>query len=272
MMPILISFGTISITPFTIFLIASFFLCAYLFWFFLHKKEIDQNLIFDLLFMFILFGALFGRIQYIITHFDIFSVNILRSFLFMKYPGFSLGLGLCIVFSIILFFSYRKKLPLLFVLDYFSVSFFAALSLTSLGLFLSGVGYGAVSTLIGSTNFPGVIGRRFPLSLFESVIIFCALGFLLFFHRRFPNHQEGLLFFLSLLFYGFNLFILEIFRVNEVYFLFTFRIGFLIGLFFILIGLVGLYKKGFFEFILSFTYMFIQLIQHKLKLTIKKEN
>lgn len=271
MIPILISFGSFSITPLTLALIAAFFLSSYLLWFYLHKKEINENSIFDLLFISVFLGIFLGRIQYIIFHHEIFSINLLRSFLFMKYPGFSLGISLCVIFLVIYFFSKKRSLPFLYILDYFSTSFLSALSLTSLGFFLSGVGYGMVSKIAGSVTFPGVVGQRIPLSLYESFLAFLAMSFLLFFHKRFPNHRDGLLFFLALVFYGFNLIILEIFRINEVYFLFTIRIGFIVGLVIILIGLVGLYKKGFFVFISSFVGNFSRLIPKKSKSDIKKE-
>jgi prolipoprotein diacylglyceryltransferase len=124
---------------------------------------------------------------------------------------------------------------------------------------------------LGSCFFPGVMGKRFPLSLYESLFILISLWFILFFKKRYPNYRDSLIFFLTLVFYGFNLVLLESFRINDIYLIFTIRSGFILGIILISIGFIGLYRTGFFIFLSSLFSTSLQFVRNTIKLNVKKE-
>lgn len=251
MHPLLFRLGPFFISPLSFLSLISLLFMMFVFWFRCRKENINDDNIFDLEVFLIFLSLVFGRLQFVIFHFQQFSPNILRIFLFMKYPGISMGLALLIIPFFLYWFSRKMRLKTLLVFDNLSISLALGYAIASLGLFMSGVGAGTVSVLPWASVFPGLVGKRHPLSLYESVLFIILTMFIFGFERRFPRRQEGLLSFIFIWFFGLVLFTIEFLRVDSVYLLFGFRVGHILGLLLVIAGIILLYKKGFLTLIYS---------------------
>ena len=245
MLPLIFSLGNVNISPLGIFLALAFLLTVFAFWRSCRDTLSNDN-IFDLLFSVMTLGIVFSRLQYVLLHWDKFNSNWLRVFLFLRYPGFSFLFGLVSAIIIILLFSHRRRFSFLFVLDRFSIGLTLGILFCSIGFFLSGTGAGVVTKFPLGFYFPGYIGARHPLSLYEAVIMLFLLCAFYFIGRRYPNHQEGILISLFTVILGVSLFLLEFLRFGDVYSISSIRIGHILGLFLMAGGIIFLSRKGFF--------------------------
>lgn len=251
MHPLLFRLGPFFISPLSFLSLISLLFMMFVFWYRCRKENISDDNIFDLEIILIFLSIIFSRLQFVIFHFQEFSPNILRVFLFLKYPGMGMGLTLLSILFILYLFSRKRKLKFLLVLDNLSISLALGYAIASLGLFMSGVGAGIASALPWASVFPGFVEKRHPLSLYESLLFIVLTFFIFGFERRFPHRQEGLLSFIFVWFFGLVLFIIEFLRVDSVYLIFGFRVGHILGLLFAIAGIILLYKKGFFTLICS---------------------
>lgn len=251
MHPLLFRLGPFPISPLSFLSLISLLIMMFIFWYRCRKENISDDNIFDLEIILIFSSFILGRLQFVIFHFQEFSPNILRVFLFLKYPGINLGLILLSILFILFWFSRKRKLKYLLILDNLTMSLASGYSIASLGLFMSGVGGGTESNFPWANVFPGLVGRRHPLSLYESLLFFVCVLFLFGFERRFPHRKEGLLSFIYICFIGLTLFIIEFLRIDSVYLFFGFKVGHIIGLLAVIAGSILLYKNGFFTLIYS---------------------
>ncbi|MBL7158887.1 prolipoprotein diacylglyceryl transferase [Candidatus Microgenomates bacterium] len=225
MFPILFSLGPISVSSFGFFAAAAFLLACFLIWKFSHeellfsKTPIEDETLFDAVFIFILASFFGARLIFIFSHFQNFGFNFLSWILVRQASGFYF-LGGFIVGCVFLFiFSLRKKLDFWKMADLFSLGITAVLPLCFIGAFLDGVSAGAKTTLPWGILFTGLEGKRHPVQLVGAV--FFLLFFLILKKVRFlvlkRREKKGVIVFSFLSFSGLVLFLLDFLKEGEIY-------------------------------------------------------
>lgn len=226
MKPILFSLGPISISSFGFFAAVSFLLATFLIWKFsqeellFSKTPIEEETLFDAVFIFCL-SSLFGaRLIYVLSHFEEFGSNFLRWILIREASGFSF-LGGFLVGALLLFiYCLKKGLDFLDIFDLFSLGGSAALSFAFIGALLDGVGAGARTTFPWGVLFVGYEGRRHPVQLLASV--FFLVSFLILKKVRFyalkKRLKKGIVTFCCLTLLSFTLFLLDFLKEGDIYF------------------------------------------------------
>src|SRR3989344_1827087 len=90
MLPVLLDLKFIKIYTFGVFLVLAFFWSSFLMWRNIRLSSHKEEEIFDGIFIAIGGAVFFGRLLYVILHFDKFGFNLARFILINGYPGASL--------------------------------------------------------------------------------------------------------------------------------------------------------------------------------------
>lgn len=209
MHPVILSIGSLSISSFGLFLMLGFLTAAFVCWRLAKTYDLSEEKILDLVILTFLGGLLGARIYFVVTHWSLFQ-DLGRAILLNRYPGLSFWGGLVGGALALKFFTSRTKLNFWQVADFGAVGLILGLALGDLGCFFGGCGYGVSSNLIIATSVVGLVGKRFPISVFESL----ALLFLFFyFYRQVVRfHFGGKIVSLTLMFLGVIKLITEFFR------------------------------------------------------------
>lgn len=243
MLPVLFSLGPLSISSFGFFLSLSFISAAFVCWRLAKVYDVNEEKIIDLVIL-TFFGGLIGaRIQYVLLNLSSFS-EFEKIFLVNRFPGLSFWGGLIGGALALIFFARRLKLNFWQIADFAGVAIILALAFGDLGCFFGGCSYGVVSNSPIAVKVVGLVGKRFPVSLIESLILFLAFSYLLKQATKF--HFNGKIIALSLLVLGVVKFSLEYFRGDAQVFRFfpvllQSQIG---GLALIICGLVIFYRRS----------------------------
>ncbi len=239
MFPVLFSVGPIVIYTYGFLLALGFLISLFLIFRFSLRKYLDEEKVFDAVFIAMFSGIVGARIFYIIEHFDKFGFVFWRWILVNSYPGLSLFGGLCIGFAVLLLMARSYKLPVNTILDMISIPLLVALMFGQLGAFFGG-------TMIGTpTKMPwGVIYyltvKRHPIGLYAfigSLIVLAAVSYLSAVYRG-KKFYDGSLFYTFVLLETFVLFwvaffkedaivIAEIYRIEQIAYVLIFLISLL---------------------------------------------
>lgn len=204
MFPVLFSLGPFTFYTFNLFLILGFLLALYFIWRKVGEEVEDEEKIFDILFLVLIFGLLGGRLVEGILSWQAFGFSIYRLLAFWAYPGFS-AWGAFLVAIIALFWICRKK-PLNFfkIFDYlvFGLAFF--LPFVFLGHFFAGSYFGSQTDFFWGVFVPGLLGRRHPTAIigFFASLLFLFAVYRLGSKKHFPG-ATALLFFVLFSFFSF---------------------------------------------------------------------
>lgn len=102
------------------------------------RKNMTLEHTFNVAFFVVFAGLFFARLFYVFFHFSASFLNPLVFLLFPYFPGLSLAGGVIGASLFLFVYSKRKKLPAFRLFDFFAFSFFCALSLGFLNIFLLG--------------------------------------------------------------------------------------------------------------------------------------
>lgn len=206
MYPILFTIGSITIYSFGVFLFVGFFLALFIIWRRLREQGLEEEKILDFLFLIILWGLVFARLAFIVTHFELFGLS-LSKFLFLgRFPGLSFWGGFLGAVLAMIYFIRKNRWDLWKVADEAVFGFAPFAVLSHLGCFFDGCSLGKQTGAFWGMFFPGSLLRRHPVSLFEAVVFLVIWIFLLRIERRwrtwewYRSHAEG---FISLSFLTF---------------------------------------------------------------------
>lgn len=206
MLPSLISLGPLTISSFGLFLSASFIYATFLVWRLARAWDLNEEKVLDLVVLTFLGGFLAARIYFILIHWEFFSSDLVKALLLIKYPGLSFWGGFLGGLGVVLLFSKRLKLDFLQVADIGSVGLLGGLILGSIGCLLGGCDVGVESNFLGVTQV-GFIGKRFPVQLFESLILILILKHI--WYKATHFHKSGQVAAISLVLFGLNKLIWE---------------------------------------------------------------
>jgi phosphatidylglycerol---prolipoprotein diacylglyceryl transferase len=257
MLPVLFSFGPISISSFGLFLSLGFLLGTFLIWRLAKGWDLDEEKVLDLILL-TSFGGLVGaRIYFVLFNLEFFSVDIFRVLLITKYPGLNFWGGILGGFLGLIFFAKKLKLNLWQMGDLASVGLLSGLVLGDLGCLLSGCDVGYFSNAFFGVNLVGVVGKRFPVQLLESLLALWVL------YRIWPEavkfHFHGKILSQILIFLGLIKFITQFFRDSGY-------LGFLFSALLTLSGIFVYYrtsKAGFVKDIRRLKLLFVGLFTNR---------
>lgn len=209
MLPVLFSAGSISVSSFGFFLVLGFLSALFVTWRIAKAYDLDEEKIFDFAIFTFLGGLIFARLVFVILNWPLFT-TILNIFRINLYPGFTFWGGLLGGIITLKLLTIRAKLNFWQIADLASVGLMIGMIFGSFGCFLSGCSYGIVSTSPIALQVTGLIGKRLPISLIESLI------FLIFFCWLWKDvirfHFQGKIFSLAIIFLGLERFFTESFK------------------------------------------------------------
>lgn len=209
MQPVLFSIGPVSVSSFGFFLVLGFLSALFITWRIAKAYDLDESKIFDFAIFTFLGGLFFARIVFVILNWPIFS-NLFNIFRINLYPGFTFWGGFLGGIIILKLLTIRAKLNFWQIADLASVGLMIGMVFGSFGCFLSGCSYGIISTSPFAFPVVGLIGKRFPISLIESLI------FLIFFFWLWKDairfHFQGKIFSLAIILLGLERLLTESFK------------------------------------------------------------
>ncbi len=239
MFPVIASIAGFTISSFGLFLLLAFIAAFFVVWRIIRLYDIDPERMIDLtLFTFVcsLIGA---RLYFIVSHLSQIN-NINRAIDIYRFPGFSFWGGLTAGIISLFFLSRRLKLRLWQVADIAIVGLFIALSIGSIGCLLGSCEYGVNSSLPIAVTQVGVIGKRLPVQLFESILM---IGLFWYFWRSILKfHFDGQITGWGLIVLGVTKAVIEPFRPAQLYIL-TINISYLFCGLLLLLGVWILYSR-----------------------------
>ncbi len=241
MKPVLFTLFNQSISSFGVFLILALFAATFIIWRIVRVYELDEEKTIDLLLLSVIGGLLFSRSYYVLTNLSLFD-DFLKAILFSKYPGLSfwgalLGGGLTMKY-----FSGRLKIHFWQAADFAAVGLFLGIAIASLGCLLGGCQYGLISNSAFEVSLVGVVGKRFPLQVVESLIFF--IGFLYLWSKVLKFHFNGQIASIGLILLGGAKFILEFYRGDRQKIWGDVSSGFLFSILLIILGIFSYYTQG----------------------------
>lgn len=169
MLPVLFSFGSISISSFGLFLALGFIYGTFLVWRLARAWELNEEKVLDLTLL-TFFGGLIGsRVYFIIENFEVFD-SFSKMVLITKYPGFSFWGAFLGGWLTLYIFVKRFKMDFLSLIDMAAIGFLGGLIWGNFGCLLGGCGAGIRSGLFFAVDMVELVGRRFPVQALEGLI------------------------------------------------------------------------------------------------------
>lgn len=241
MHPVLFSLGPVTVTVFGVFLILAVLLATFVIWRTAVLFDQDEERIIDVV-LISCAGALAGaRAYYILTHPSLFH-NLTELLEFFKYPGFSFWGGL--ILGSISFYLAVKFFKLNFwqIADFAVLGLMLGLSLGSFGCLFSSCQPGLPSSLPFAITQVGLLDKRFPLQLVESLMLFGSFLWLWFQVLKF--HFTGKIAGLGLIFLGLIKLCLEPFRGDRQFLITQISTGQIFALLLVVSGFLAYYQLG----------------------------
>lgn len=220
MLPILFTIGPVKIYTFGVFLLLAFLWSLFFVWKNIKLTSEKEEVIFDGIFLSLLFGLFFSRLVYVILNFSSFGFDPLKFILINGFPGLSLFGFIFGSFLALFLFFYSKKVNWLMIFDYLITPIFVALTIGKLGSFLAGVDVGGRTNFILSAEYLGLEGKRHLVGLYEAIFFFLACFFsyqILLLVRR-QILPKGFNFYFFLFYFGLINLLLDNLKENHLYF------------------------------------------------------
>lgn len=209
MLPVLLTIGPLSISSFGLFLAVAFLAAAFTIWRVARAYDLDEEKILDLLLLSFFGGLIGARLYFVSLNLEVFD-SFLKVILINRYPGLSFWGGFLGGFLTLSLLTKRSKLQFWQIADFGSVAFLIGIAIGDIGCFLGGCGYGIESKLFLATPVVGLIGKRFPAALVESLLLL--ILFLKLYKMVLRFHFTGKIVSLFLIFLGTIKFFLEFLR------------------------------------------------------------
>lgn len=170
MHPYVFSLGPLAVTSFGLFLSLAFFASAFVCWRLGRTYDFEENKTLDLIILTFLGGIIGARVLFVALNPGEFD-ELYKIILLNRYPGLSFWGGLLGGAVFLKVFTYRLKLNFWQTADFAVVGLTLGMVLGNIGCFLSGCSYGVVSNLPIAAPVVGILGKRFPVTLVESLAL-----------------------------------------------------------------------------------------------------
>src|SRR3989338_804880 len=94
MYPVLLSFGSFSVSSFGVLIVLGYLFAIFLVWRLSRAWDLDEEKILDLALLTFLGGMIGARVYFVLEHWDLFAPSVAKIILFYQLPGFSFWGGL----------------------------------------------------------------------------------------------------------------------------------------------------------------------------------
>ena len=218
MKPILFTIGPFNVYSFGVFLALAFIIATFIIWK-MGREDLKEEEYLEGFLMMSIISLLSGRLVYILFHWDVFGLNILKYILVRETPGLSLIGGVIGGLLYLVYYIKKKKYHLYHVLDVFSQASGFSLVLAKIGEQLGGGGFGRETDFFLGIKVIGLSGRRHPVELYESILFLLISVLLMFVYNKSRRYKgcEGLVFYLFLFILSLTVFLLEFLKLETVY-------------------------------------------------------
>lgn len=209
MLPVLFTIGPVSVSSFGLSLVLAFLAAVFVAWRLAKAYDLNEGKILDLAILTLFAGLIGSRLYFIIFNYQIFN-DLMKIVLINRYPGMVFWGGLLGGGIILTLFTIRTKLNFWQIADMGAVSLILGLAIGNTGCFLGGCSYGVLSSLPFATTVTGILGRRFPISILESLILF--ISFMWLWKQAIRFHFQGKITALALIILGMEKYFAEFYR------------------------------------------------------------
>ena len=194
MFPVIASFGPFTISSLGLMMALAFLVGSFEIWKKSKEEHYEDDDIFDIIFLTFFGGLISGRLFHIMFHFSDFGFD-LSKWLNLGYSNQISWLGFLFGLMYVLFLIHkRKKFNYFEFLDLSVFGMVLVHILIRIGQFLDGSYLGSVTSLPVGLIFPGETVARYPIQLFEVVILiglFFYLKWLSSHYRLFSWYQDS---------------------------------------------------------------------------------
>ena len=170
MFPTLATIGKLNISSYGVCMLLAFISLAFIIWRRLRNKGIADELIFDNVIVIVIIGFIGARVQFVVTHWSLFSKSFLWIPMIWRYPGFSFWGGFISALISLYVYTKMQKLSLSLVADSYAKAFPLALFFAALGVFLDGTIVGKPTALPWGLPVAAEVEKRHPVGLYAMVI------------------------------------------------------------------------------------------------------
>lgn len=240
MKPVLFTLGSLSISSFGVFLLISLLIALFIIWRVIRVYELNEEKVIDLFLLIIAVGFIFARIYFVLFHLPQFN-DITKVFLINRYPGLSFWGGFLGGLLTLKLFAPKFKANFWQISDFAVVGLFIGISISSIGCLLGSCQYGLPSNSTTAISQVGILSKRFPLQIIESIVFL--IGSIILWRSVLKFHFFGAVFAKGLILLGIFKFILEFFRGDQQK-LSNFSLGFLWAVLFIILGIRVYYMQS----------------------------
>lgn len=243
---VFVSIGNFNIYWYSVFIITGIIIGYFIALKETKKSNIDKELFDNLVFYMLIIGIIGARLYYVVFNYKEFNsfIEILKIY----NGGLAIYGGVIASIIFIYFYTKKKKIGFIKILDIFVPSLILAQAIGRWGNFFNQEAYGTSVTLdyLNNLHIPNFIINNMyingtyhhPTFFYESVL--CIIGFiLLIIIKKCKNRKTGDLTYTYLIYYGFIRFLIEGLRMDSLY-LANFRISQIISIIAIIIGIIGI--------------------------------
>lgn len=213
------------------------------------RKNINEDLILNIIFYGLIIGILGARIYYVIFNIDYYKNDILEMFKIWN-GGLAIHGGIIFGFIFVYFYTKKNNLKFIKLTDIIVPGVILAQSIGRWGNFFNQEAYGlSVSKelleklLIPKFIINGMyINNNYYLPTFYIESILCLIGFIIMILIRKKDIKQGTVTAFYLIWYGFIRSIIEIFRTDSLM-LFNLKVAIIVSVLCIIIGIIILIKN-----------------------------
>ena len=189
MLPILFKAGPITIYSFGFFLTLGYLAGAFILWREGKRQGYNEERLLDLSVISLIAALVGARAYFVLLHWYLFTEEPLSALAFWQ-GGFAYHGSLVAVLVAGTYFVRRWKWSFFQIADIGALSASVALVLGKIGTFLAGLDFGRQTSLPWGLNFPGLVGARHPVQLYEAGSYFIIFIFLyIIYHRNLTSTE-----------------------------------------------------------------------------------
>ncbi len=200
MFPTLLSIGSFALSSYGVFLALGFLFGVFLIWRLSRAWDLDEEKILDLTLLTFLGAIIASRLYFGLENIAFFAQSPWKIIFINKYPGFSFWGAFLGGWLTLFYLTRRQRTDFWQIADIAVVGFLGGLIISDIGCFLGGCGAGGATKSFLGVSMVGLIGKRWPVQLFEAV--FFSLALMNVWNKATHFHQRGKIVSISLIFIG----------------------------------------------------------------------